>query len=69
MYVSVCDVFKTVSSSMLCTFSVHAIFREKPTSKYSSGSEAENLKSVPICTTDSIYKAIATSQQGYKGTV
>lgn len=62
MYVSVCDVFKTVSFSMLCTFSMHTIFRKKPVSKYSSDSEAENLKSVPICPTDSIYNAIATSQ-------
>lgn len=64
----VCDVLTTVSFPMLCTFNMHMIFREKTIPKYSSDSKAEKLKSVLICTTDSIYKAVATAQYRWANT-
>ena len=67
--VCVCDVLTTVSFTILCTFNMHTLFREDTILKYSSDSEAEKLKSVPLCTTDSISKAITAAQVGCENTV
>lgn len=65
-----CDVFRTVSFSMLCTFNMHTILREKPVSEYSLDTEAEILNFAPICTIECIYKATDKSTKRldkYKG--